>query len=537
MVMNNENRALWKPSWTEEVKIESGGRYPLGLNRFHNGLESFLIKGIVYTANRLRYITYYCWAIGDIQESVICKQYSDFVEAFRLRENALALGLYLNKQEYGVVGSVAMRHIVSDNKKAYDCNFPLIQSNKLGGFGLYYVGTIDSFGLIQINEKGIYELSETGKKIYQIHLSKINNTKYFKNFKGKKTVPDEVLLEWGKVNDLNNIAIDINRDEREFYKSLVFRLDQKKSSDFRRESFSYFLECILQCSRSNTCFNENVLRNTHYYSQFYTDKNGIIDFNLPDYFRDSHFYWKIYEGHAYFRFWLTKLFQEFLKYLKSKEEGVTINDFLVRINQNKINEVISHFCQRKEDITNLTLEKIISAIKDPKRMESLYSEESIYRDEQFESLEGTIAKCVLTFINLFLEFKDLRNDKRYQHVDIMLLNDLWFGRLYYDFPNIKKYSLMEFLKIVLGTYIVSQHEDVQLGKNDLRRRWFTYEKYGTEEKFYFQADASLIFRPAKYETIMSFLYDLKLIKNTSNIIELTEEGNQLYSYLKKEYLK
>ncbi|MFC2166895.1 hypothetical protein ACFLQZ_02910, partial [Acidobacteriota bacterium] len=501
MSSEKKDTFLWQPSWTEEVKIESGGRYPLGLNRFHNGLETFLIKGIVYTANRLRYITYYCWAIGDIQESVNCEQYSDFVEAFRLRENALALGLYLNKPEFGVVGSRAISHIVSDDLKEYDCSFELMQSNQLGGFGLYYSGTMDSFGLIQINENGIYELSETGKKIYQIYLKRIQNTKYFQHYKGKKIVPTEVLLEWGIINDLNNIVSDNNKDEREFYQSLIFHLDQKKSSDFRRESFSYFLECILQCSKNNTNFDEIVLRNTHFYSQYYDDQNVSRDVNIPDYFNDSKFYWKIYEGHAYFRWWLSKLFQYFLRFLKSNEEGATIDGFFNNIEQEKFNEAISYFCQKKEKFFSLNLERIISSLKSPKRMAHSASEESLFRDTEFESLEGVLAKCLLTLINLFLEFNDLRKDKRYQHVEMTLLDDLWFGRLYFDFPNIRKMSVKEFLKKILGTYIISQHDRILLEKNDLRRCWFTTERIGSEEKFYFQSDSTLIFRPAKYETI------------------------------------
>jgi hypothetical protein len=533
----NKNKPVWQPSWTEEVQIESGGRYPLGLNRFHNGLESFLIRGIVYTANRLRYITYYCWAIGNIQESVKCDQYSDFVEAFRLRENALAVGLYLNEPEYRVEGSRAVSHIVSDDIKEYDCSFKLMQSNQLGAFGLYYSGTTDSFGLIQINEKGILELSESGKKIYQIHLKKIRNSKYYQNYKGKKKVPTEVLLEWGEINNLNNIVLDNNKDEREFYESIIFRLDQKKSSDFRRESFSYFLECILQCNKNNTNFNENILRNTHYYSQYYNDQNRICDINIPEYFIDSQFYWKMYEGHAYFRWWLSKFFREFLRFLKSNEEGATIDEFLYRIDQKEFNKVVSHFCQKEEDFINLTLKEIFLAIKIPKKIANSCSEESIYRDTKFESLEGTAAKCVLTLINLFLEFKDLRKDKRFQHVEVKLLDDLWFGRLFFDFTNIQKISVKEFIKKVLGTYIIAQHDHILLEKNDLRRCWFTTEQIGTEEKFYFQADASLIFRPAKYETIMDFLYDLKLIRNQNNKIELTDEGNQLYEKLKSEYLR
>jgi len=342
----NINKFVWQPSWTEEVKIESGGRYPLGLNRFHNGLESFLIKGIVYTANRLRYLTYYCWTIGDIQKSVKCDQYSDFVEAFRLRENALALGLYLHEPEYGVVGSNALSHIVDRDVREYECDFNLMQSHQLGGYGLYYSGTADSLGLIQINEKGILELSGSGEKIYQIHLKKIRNSKYFQYFKGKKKVPTEVLFEWGDINDLDNIRLNNNSDEREFYKSIIFRLDHKKPSDLRRESFSYFLECILQCSKTSTVFNEDVLRNTHYYSQYYNEQNVICEMHLPDYFKDSQFYWKIYEGHAYFRWWLSKFFQQFLSYLKANEQGTTIDDFLNNIDQEEFNKVVSYFCRK-----------------------------------------------------------------------------------------------------------------------------------------------------------------------------------------------
>lgn len=529
------NKLVWQPSWTEEVKIESGGRYPLGLNRFHNGLETFLIKGIVYTANRLRYLTYYCWIIGDIQKSVKCDQYSDFVETFRLRENALALGLYLHEPEYGVVGSNALGHIVDKDVREYECDFNLMQSHQLGGYGLYYSGTADSLGLIQINEKGILELSGSGEKIYQIHLKKIRNSKYFKYYKGKKKVPTEVLFEWGDINDLDNIRLNNNSDEREFYKSIIFRLDQKKPSDLRRESFSYFLECILQCNKTHTVFNEDVLRNTHYYSQHYNEQDVIYEIHPPAYFKDSQFYWKIYEGHAYFRWWLSKYFQQFLSYLKLNEQGATIDDFLNNINQEEFNKVVSHFCRKKGDFFNHPANKIFSIIKIAQKTADICSEENIYRDIDFNSLEGTIAKCVLTFINLFIAFKDLRNDKRFRHVEVNLIDDLWFGRLFYDFPNIQKISVKEFIKKVLGRYIIAQHDLILLEKNDLRRCWFTTEKTGKDEKFYFQADASLIFRPAKYETIMDYLYDLKLIEDKNNLIQLTEEGISLYEKLKNEY--
>ena len=60
------NEMAWLPKWTTPVKIEAGGRHPLGLNRFHNHLEDLLIKSIVWLAESLPHFTYSCWAIGDI---------------------------------------------------------------------------------------------------------------------------------------------------------------------------------------------------------------------------------------------------------------------------------------------------------------------------------------------------------------------------------------------------------------------------------------------------------------------------------------
>jgi rRNA pseudouridine-1189 N-methylase Emg1 (Nep1/Mra1 family) len=45
----------WNPFWTDMAKIESGGRYPLLLNRFHDHMEDLLIKGIVSTTDRELY--------------------------------------------------------------------------------------------------------------------------------------------------------------------------------------------------------------------------------------------------------------------------------------------------------------------------------------------------------------------------------------------------------------------------------------------------------------------------------------------------
>ena len=57
-------------------------------------------------------------------------------------------------------------------------------------------------------------------------------------------------------------------------------------------------------------------------------------------------------------------------------------------------------------------------------------------------------------------------------------------------------------------------------KKDLRRTWFT-----TESKNYFhEADVSIIWRPAKFETLLNFLKDCAIISKAFSPIFLPGSG-------------
>ena len=308
------------------------GPYPLGLNRFHDGLENLLIKGVIEAANRLRYVTYCCWVIGDVEISESCSEYSEFVDAFTRRENALALGLYMMDTNYGVSGSNAMSKIFNEGKKEYDCAFRLMQSNDLGAYGLYYAGTIYNWGLAEKDEKGFIRLTEAGKTIYGIVDRYYQQTQpaYYKRYKGNKIVPKKALLQWAQVNDFDNIRHSRHKQEREFHEDILFRLDKKKVGDYRRDTFAFVMECIKKCSNSNTAFDEDVLRNIHYYSSYVRGNGKIHKFEVPDHYDDVRFYWSVYEGHVYFRWWLSKYFQVFLNHLKSCDNVPQLMTFLMR---------------------------------------------------------------------------------------------------------------------------------------------------------------------------------------------------------------
>lgn len=523
---------LWQPQWTTQVRIESGGRYPLGLNRFHDGLEDFLIKGVIGAADRLRYVTYCCWAIGDIEICETCVDYAEFVNAFIRRENALALGLYMMQPAYGIYGSDAMSKIVKEGIEEYDCTFRLMQSKDLGAYGLYYAGTIYNWGLTETDEKGFIRLTQAGKEIYKIidqHFKR-EQPEYYKKYKGKKNVPAKVLLQWAQINDFDNIRLPAHKKEREFYKSVLFRFDKKRAADYRRDSFALVMECIKNCSNTNTAFDEDVLRNIHYYSSYFDDNGTAHKFSVQKHFNDVHFYWAVYEGHVYFRWWLSKYFEVFLNHLKSCDNGSTIDEFLAEADPGNFNATFKSFCGKRKDFFNTPMETIFGLFSESSSLQDSISEESVTNDEEYETPSDVLAKFVLIMAGLYVKFKNIRSDKRYKFLVGHLSEDLWFEALF-RFNNLEHMPVCEFLKTVLKRQIINQHDLIMIEKNDLRRCWFTTEN----KRNFHQSDVSLIWRPAKFQTIMNFLSDMKLITNEDSIVKLSGEGRTSFQNIMRDF--
>lgn len=526
--------ATWSPLWSKVEKIEGGGRYPLGLNGFHNGLDDLLIKSITELANRLRYITYYCWAIGDIHKDNQHIKFNQFVKEFSLRENALAVGLYLLQPDYGFNGKDNPQVRSSVNQEECQLDFQLMRSNKLGAFGLYYIGTTKNLGLVEINTEGVFTLTAAGKNLYEIYERFLQHMQpaYLYEFKARALVPASVLLEWGKINDLNNIREDICADERAIYKSLLFRLDNKQTLDLRRDTLCLFLEYIDQCKDKNVKFSEQVVKTINYYGYYFDNENYVHKFTVPSYLSDAYYYWTIYEGHGYFRGWLERYFQVFLEYLKSQDKGATIEDFFNTIDITAFNNAIKMSTQLDKDFYHVSIEEIFALYDTPADLASLLSVESLFKTQKSDPTSVLLAKFVLTMIALLVKFEKYRHSEKYLFVQNQRVGDLWFDKVYLT-PSLKKLTVAEFLQYCLKEYIIRQHDLVMFKKNDLSKCWFTKE----QENYFFQAEALPIWRPAKYTTIMNFLQDMHLVLQEKEIYRLTDEGKSLYEMLKKEFFK
>ncbi|MPQ31251.1 hypothetical protein E4V42_07350 [Clostridium estertheticum] len=523
----------WSPFWTDEVKIENGGRYPLLLNRFHDHMEDYLIKGIVSTTDRLRYISYCCWAIGDIEYTMNCDKYYEFEEAFRIRESALAVGTYLLKPKtlvgnYSIYGTQVMKYMVDYEEKEYNCSFKLLPSQPLGAFGQYYKGTVQNWGLIYVDEKGIIRLTEFGKELYEIMVENYSNFEYYLFYKGKQVVPGKVLKNWAKANEYDNITDVYHKAERDFYKNVLFHLEDKKVVDKRRDSLTIYLECIMECNKREISFDETVLRNILYYKRIQS-KNGIIQIELSSCLDETAFYWMMYETQVYFRWWISEYFCFFLKRLSGSANGLMLDEVVSDVSMEIFNNKTEEILKMGIDYYSLTFNELESCVNKVNFPDKWFLED-VLSDIAIENISHLYANLLMIMALLHYKYKEINEDDRYSMVRMRLIDDYWFEEFFRDIDSIKDYTVPDLLKFLLDRYAIQKHDKAMYAKNDLRRCWFT--KSG--ERYQFQADSRSIWRPAKHKIICNFLFDMKLVTIKEGDTVIASEGKVLYKQLKEK---
>jgi len=510
----------WNPVWSTPVSIKSGGRYPLGLNRFHNKLEDVLIKSITQQANYLRYISYCCWAIGDIHRRENIRNYSDFVMAFRMRQTAMAIGQYLRPRKYGVAGSDLLKKVVVADDPKQKCDWHLIQK-PLGAFEQLYMGSTYNFGLIENDENGILQLTPSGKRLWLIYESALQKQKprYYQQYCGKSIVPTDVLCEWGEFTDLQAIRQDVWQEERNIYHEILFRLDNEILGDYRQDSFLLMLSAIDACAKCGISISEKSLQQMQYYRQFLSSNGELIDFVVPADVQKAAYRWRIYEGHVYFRGWLSSYFQCFLNYLKNETKGGTISGFMEQVNWEEFNTFISLMTNIEADYTEYKLADIIQLVTPA---ESLIAPLSIPKWEEavtFSQTAETLAGTLFVFANLYARFRPMRPHALYQSILHQLQEHLSFNHLF-TIHGFEKMTVLQFFRHILKNFILAQHDKMMYEKRDLRKCWVLQKG----DKYYFQADVSVLWRPGKFHILRGYLEDLCFIENVDDIWQLTDLG-------------
>lgn len=529
----------WKPFWTEEVTIENGGRYPLLLNRFHDHLEEYLIKGVVSVTNRLRYISYCCWVIGDIETTLDCKEYYEFEEAFRRREGALAIGTHLLKPEtamgnYTTYGREVMRGVVEDVNKTYKTSFKILPSNNLGAYGQYYKGTIQNWGLTFVDEDGIVRLTELGRKLYEIMDRTYVGNEYYSKHRGENLVSGEILYDWARINQYDNITDKYHKEERDFYKSILFHLDTKEPTDGRRDSLVIYLECLNELESRGCEFDENYMRNILYYKRYVDYDGNIHKYQVSSFLEDTRFVWMIYEMQVYFRWWISEVFKGFLRLISGSSNGLTMEQILSSIDKEAFNKIISSYLELSDNYFDMKFGDFLQLVEDFNYNTERFIEDELCWDSwehKFSGFSEISAGLLMTISLLNLKFHMIQDESKYINIRMKLLEDFWFKDILEIINGLLDKKVESVIKVILNQFVIRQHNNAMYEKKDLRRCWFTM----SGDKYIYQADSSSIWRPAKHDIICNFLYDMGLMKIKGDTFLITEEGRDLYKKLKDDY--
>ena len=526
----------WAPFWTDEVTIENGGRYPLLLNRFHDHMEEYLIKGIVSITDRLRYVSYCCWVIGDIEYSLKCKHYYEFSEAFRRREAALAVGTYLLKPttkigNYTIYGRDYMRGRVDDIARTYNTSFSVLPSNELGAYGQYYKGSLQNWGLTEITNDGIVHLTELGKKLYAIMDDTYKNCSYYKDYKGKKLVPGDVLVEWGSINQYDNITDNNHLKERNFFKNILFHMDRKNVPDGRRDTLMIYLDCIAEAERKHHNFDAQMVRSVMYYKKYVNVKGEIVEFNVSNFLQDTLYYWKIYHAHTYFRWWIEEYFKMFLRIIKMSPNGYSLSEVVNLVKAQVFNIAINKVTGKILDYYNMVFIDFVESIGAYSKQSEYLFEEYISINSESDSISHTSANMLMILATIYQEWIIMRQDSRYINIRMNYTDDFWFKDIMERIECYKNFSIQEVLYDILEYFIIPRHNMAMYEKRDLRRCWFT--KSG--DKYQYQSDSTSIWSDGKYRIIYNFLYDMGITNVIDNTIILTNEGKILYKDLRENY--
>ena len=532
----------WTPFWTDETAIEKGGRYPLLFNRFHDHLEEYLIKSIVTVTDRLRYISYCCWIIGDIENTIKCKKYIEFEEAFRRRESALAIGTILLNPEtdmgnYTTYGRNTMRGTVEDLNKLYKTSVPTLPSNPLGAFGQYYKGTLQNWGLTYVSEDGLIYLTESGAELYKIMDNHYQNSHYYIKYKGHNEVPGQVLHDWADVNHYDNITDDNHQDERNFYKQILFYLNTDEVSDRtrRRDTFVIYMEVMDELSKKgfqlDTQIFQDYLRNILYDQSYFNDEGIKHTFKVSHFLQEARFVWMIYEIHVYYRWWIEEFFKAFLNLLRGSENGLSLEEVINNIEPDIFNEKIYSYLNDAGDYLNMTFHEFEKVFSNYQNLNNDLLLEDIVSYDSFIGFSEISAGLIMIIVLLNNKTNLIKNDRRYIGIRTSYVADFWFKDIGDNIVIWRDKSVVDFLKIILKKIVIYQHDKAMYEKMDLRRCWFT----SSADKYQWRSDSTSIWRPAKHNIICNFLYDMGVINVIEGVVTLSQEGKDLYLKLKDDY--
>ena len=532
--------------------IEGGGRDPLGLSRVAFFLTDYLLTGIITTTDRARYYSFYSWTLWHIEQEEKSEKYEDFVNSFRRREAAMAMATMAAEPLLSPVGVKVVRDHLERGKQTnqYDCNFKVLPSNPMGGYGQYYGSSIYHLKLSYNNENYIGKIVGDGEDLARAFHETIKNTEYIRNRKYLEDFISETdLAELQESFTLDAIGNDFALEEREKLTEIFFALNENFSdekSQFRRQTLTILLHLLAEYEKHDALVETRDARKIDeyllfaiYYDVLWTNSDGIETFDKLQDHNYCYALWQQFCLHQFTGQALEYLLYSVLEAVGADVTGKSLTNTIEKITQASffdcLEEITGINCETPQMfLSGLGIKAIPDETFSKKQQKDVspihpHSEAQIFELEE-KTAEAAAAKAVLLLGSLYGKWHGMFQD------NIMLLvaqhagSEVWAQSVLPTMDNWlnPETTWKDALSGLIEEFILNQHDRIMYEKRRLDSSWL----HRAGGKIIKDQDYRPNWRASRFFNAARIMADLQLIEiDEEKKISVTKEGEKLLSRL------
>lgn len=518
------------PRWTKRVVTSMTGRDPLGLSRVSNLITDYLLKGIITTTDRARYYSFYCWAIWDTHQAKP-KRLEDFRAGFRRREAAMALATVLHDSDTSPTGVEATRSALdrSDGRDGVDCDFQVLPSNPMGGYGQYYGGSLRSLGLVYVDDEGFDRVSELGQALAEAHGKAIAASPYVKEgLTGRAHISRPILEKSAKLMTLDGLDQSAAREERAQLIELFFTLqstERNEAAQRRRETLGLLLHAVDFYQRKDEHLHQDEVDRRVIYFPHYHGK-ALLQEKLSPFPRPAQgdlcsLYWRQFCLHQYVIQSLEGLLYSLLETIGSRQEGLPLQEAIDLVVDaglvDNLNEIVGAKCS--------TPAKLLAAAEGSRKVKT--QEEG----KEYEIATNAVGSPTETAANALalaaILYGRWRNgdDDAYKALHVHAGRDLWAGTLLPALDSWRSDDLTwkEAIASLYQTFVIDRHDQVMYEKHRLDSCWL----HRQEGRVIKDQDYEPFFRSSRHRNAVRIMTDLGLLQLDQDRLEISSAGKRV----------
>lgn len=537
-----------QPMWTKRVATEMSGRDPLGLSRLGDTIKEFLLSGINVSNHRARYYSFYSWALWHIEHEEKPGNYRAFVAAFRRREAAMAIATVLNKSNASPIGIKAVRPKLEKGLETgdFDCDFKVLPSHALGGYGQYYSGSLYHLKLYHRLENSFDTVTQgIAEDLAQTFHATIEHTPYIKKklYRGT-TVNKNDLIKSKEFFTLDALEQPFCREERTKLINIFFGFNEGSGTAdvLRRHSLTLLLHAIVEYERQILHVNvakgrilDRYLLYTFYYDVLWLNESKTSSYQAPEALRFCHDLWKQFCLHQFFTEALESLLYSVLEVLSVEGTGLTLSEVINRLLLPDFFEALrattSRNCDQPYDLL-----KALGITQSPDEATSQKLQKKVTPIHQLSeakvldlepgSAQNEAARGILLLATLYGKWRGISQGYAINYVAARARQDLWIGSILLDLDRWlnPQVSWSETLQELIEKFILNQHDQVMYEKGKLESCWL--QRIGG--RIIKEQDYDPSWRSSRHSNAVRIMGDLGLLRiNDYYEVSVTPQGRKV----------